>query len=474
MKTNEDMKLSYTQQLSNMSVLMERQSKQIEEQSKRIEELEARVKQNSQNSSRPPSSDMYKPKAAFERKKGGKIGGQIGHKGETLKMSSTPDQTVAHTTDICVQCGKIHGSEVLVLHSKRQVYDIPKPKIEVTEHQILRWKCEGCKHENQGAYPTDVSAPVQYGKRLMALTIMLNNTCNTARNKIQLLYKSIYGIDINEATLQRHIALGYEALADEESYIKGQLLQGKVLHVDETGLYVGKDRWWLHTASNSLFTNLFVDKTRGGAAHKENKLSILPQYTGVIIHDCWKMYFNFTNSKDGLCGAHILRELTALIERGSKWAKDFHALLLDLYNRSEKGNGVIPIEDRDSIRVQYGEILKKADAEEPLAFKGLTGRAKQTKGRNLYDRLRKHSEAVLLFAFTKEIPFTNNQGERDIRPAKSKMKVSGCFRTELGAHMYARIQSFSSTVIKHAKSPFTEFLAALCGHTPEYRKVDSS
>ena len=96
---------------------------------------------------------------------------------------------------------------------------------------------------------------------------------------------------------------------------------------------------------------------------------------------------------------------------------------------------------------------------------------KQTKGRNLLDRLSKHQSAVLAFAFHAEVPSTNNQAERDIRPTKTKMKVSGCFRTEYGARIYARVQSLVSTVRKLNGNPFHELYTVLSGGMPNYRSL---
>ncbi len=434
----------------------------------RIKELEAQLRQNSRNSNYPSSMDKFKPKPAFPRLKGGKIGGKPGHDGSTLKMAPAPDVVKTHTPEVCARCGQIHDSEPLVIRARRQVFDIPPPRIEVTEHQVLDWVCSGCQALNQGQFPQDVCSNTQYGLRLVTMSALFNNGYNIPRKKVQSIFGDLYGVTLNEQTLQAQNELAYGCLAEDEAHIKAKLLQSEVVHYDETGFYVGKDRFWEHVASNEFYTALFIHPQRGAGAHQTD-ISILPSFQNWAVHDCWSTYFNFTGCQHAVCGAHLLREFTALIETGSKWAQNFHAFLLDLYERSDKGMAAIPTKERSRVLRKYQDLLQQADQEEPPPTQKPRGKPKKTKGRNLFDRLAKHQDAVLAFAFHETVPFSNNQAERDIRPTKTKMKVSGCFRTQYGAEIYARIQSFISTVRKLQFNPFNELYTVLSGGIPEYR-----
>jgi transposase len=434
----------------------------------RVKELESQLHQNSRNSNYPSSMDKHKPKPAFPRAKGGKVGGKEGHAGGTLKMVSAPDVVKRHTPQACAHCGQVHGAESLVVRARRQVFDIPPPRIEVTEHQVLDWVCSGCQALNKGQFPKDVCSNAQYGLRLVAMSTLFNNGYNIPRNKVQSIFRDLYGVTLNEQTLQAQNELAYTCLAPDEAHIKSKLLQSEVVHYDETGFYVGKERFWEHVASNDRYTHLFVHPQRGAAAH-EADLSILPAYQNWAVHDCWPTYFHFTACRHAVCGAHLLREFTGLVESGSKWAGNFHAFLLELYERSDKGKASIATEERPEILARYQQLLEQADKEEPPPTQKPRGKPKKSKGRNLFDRLSKHPDAVLAFAFHQQVPFTNNQAERDIRPTKTKMKVSGCFRTHCGAEIYARIQSFVSTVRKLQFNPFNELYTVLSGGIPEYR-----
>ena len=202
---------------------------------------------------------------------------------------------------------------------------------------------------------------------------------------------------------------------------------------------------WLHTQGSELFTHQFVHKKRGGKA-PETHLSILPRYKGWLIHDCYAFYFMFMQAKHGVCGAHLLRELKALVEMGSKWAEKFHRFLLTLYEDTKQGIGRLPSEKQTETLSEFDQLLWEGYQEEPPPQPpaGKRGKHRASKGRNLLNRLEYYREAVLAFAWHKCVPFTNNLAERDIRPEKSKLKVAGCFRTMKGAQNYARIHSFIS------------------------------
>ncbi|MBM3152830.1 MAG: IS66 family transposase, partial [Chloroflexi bacterium] len=227
--------------------------------------------------------------------------------------------------------------------------------------------------------------------------------------------------------------------------------QADVAHFDETGLRIAGKLHWLHTAGNAWYTHLFVHEKRGKAALRSEG-SVLKDFTGHAIHDCLAAYFEFTQSQHGLCGAHIVRELQALIEDRSSWAVAMRAFLFALYDRERPLQG----QEAEDARQQYRQILSQAEQEEPPPQpKAGKGRPKNTPGRNLLRRLQQHEDAVLAFALVEGVPFTNNQAERDLRPAKVKQKVSGCFRTGQGANVYARLQAVISTCRKQERNVFS-------------------
>jgi transposase len=413
-------------------------------------ELRRRLGLDSTNSSKPPSSDGYKKKTiapAIPKDKHRK-GGQKGHKGKTLERVETPDHVVLHLPQTCQCCGKIfNANDQHQVVQSRQVFDLPQPKLEVTEHQIGEICC--CGVAQRGEYPPDVTANVQYGPGVQGLVTMLSVDHKMPMEQISQLFQNIYGCDINSGTVIDTLNQAFENAAPFEETTKQQILAAEVAHFDETGIRVAGKLYWLHTASTADSTHLFVHEKRGQEA-LESEASVIKDYTGTAVHDCWASYFGFEKSRHTLCGAHLLRELNGLKENGSLWAVEMHEFLLNLYKMPRS----LMAEGAEELRAHYHSVLDKADQEEPPPQPSKRGRPKQSKGRNLLNRLRTYSDGVLAFAFEEGVPFTNNQAERDLRGAKVKQKVSGCFRTVEGACVYARIQAGISTVRKQGGSVF--------------------
>jgi transposase len=456
------------QKIEVLTSRLEKAEQEISELKTENTDLKARLNSNSKNSSRPPSSDGYQKKPAFPKKKDGKQGGQPGHKGRTLHQVDNPDKIVICKPNSCT-CGHNFKDEDLVLSEKRQVFDLPKPKLEITEYQIHKAVCPECGLTHKGLVPQDVNAPVQYGNGVKAYCVLLNVHFKLPFKKIQLLFGDLFGYSINESTVYSGSEQCFEKLGESEKIIKSKVAENNVTHADETGLRVSGKLHWLHTATTLLYTYLFVHEKRGGEALKSDK-SILNDFTGWLVHDCWGSYFTFTGFQHAICGAHILRELQGLIDNGkSKWAKDFKAFFMSVYE--------MPFEERikkqNQLEARYMFICNMGEKSEPPPMKtvGKRGRYKRTKGRNLVERLIREKLAVMAFAFNQEVPFTNNLAERDIRPAKVKQKISNCFRTFKGAEIYARIESFVYTARKNNKDVFSELCTTFEGHNFITREI---
>ena len=431
-------------------------------------ELKARLNSNSSNSNRPPSSDGLKKKTALPKTQTQKRGGQKGHKGKTLEMVETPDYVVELCPSKC-SCGTSLLRSKKTLQSVRQVFDLPDPRLEVTEYQQQRCTCPNCGKTNVGEFPQGIAPNAQYGSGVRALVTLLNISYKIPYEKIKILFADLYGYDLNESTQINTLNKCYEALAETESQIKDQLLTSQVNHFDETGLRVAGKLHWLHNSSNKFFTHLFVHTNRGEKALLSPG-SLLPDYKGWAVHDCWASYFKFDQCHHAICGAHLLRELQALIDQDSLWAGQMHDLLLSIYQQTDQGKSKLT-EPKKFIR-KYNSICRKAAKEEPLPIINSRGKPKQTKGRNLMNRLVKYKDAVLAFALNTYIPFTNNLAERDVRHAKVKQKIAGSFRTKQGADIYARIYGFVSSLRKHQihceeinLNIFKELVAVFDGNT---------
>ncbi|GAK51148.1 hypothetical protein U14_02390 [Candidatus Moduliflexus flocculans] len=429
-----------------------------------IAALKAQLKTDSHNSHKPPSSDglRKRPRPALPKDTTRKQGGQPGHRGKTLSMVAQPDHVIPCKPAVCM-CGHSFQETPGTVLERRQVFDLPEPKLEVTEYRRLRCQCPSCGRVHEGHFPSHVSAPVQYGPGVLAFGTLCNNAYMLPFKKIQRLFTDVFGYAINERTLERANIRCAELAAPRYAAIKAQLQRSPVCHCDETGVRVNGTLHWQHVVSTASATYLCVHTTRGKDA-LESSHSVLPGYRGWALHDCWSSYFGLTTCRHALCGAHLLRELTGVAEQGSRWAIQMHRFLLTLYHHADNGNGTITHFHRWS--ALYDRICHRANQEEPPPKRRhRKGKATRTKGCNLLARLMTYKAAVLAFAQHTEVPFTNNQAERDLRPTKVKQKISGCFRTFDGANRYAHISSIISTARKQDRHVFKELRSLFVGNS---------
>lgn len=331
---------------------------------RRISDLEMRLSQNSRNSSRPPSSDGLTKKPAFPRSSGGKQGGQKGHRGDTLKMVGQVNKVVVHRVEGICCCGSSLSDVAAQISSRRQVFDLPPQALIVTEHQCETKVCTTCGQAHQGTFPHDISAPVQYGKGIKALVSLLSVGHNMSVGGIKSLFTDLFGYSLNEATIQSANALYYEQLQEDEALVRNQIIEEDVAHFDESGLRTEGKVHWLHVACSKLFTYFFVHTHRGKQA-LQDQASVLAHFTGRAVHDCWASYFSTGDYRHAICGAHLLRELTALIEQGSQWAKQMHELLMKTYLISDKGRSCLTEQTLQVTILNYKHILAQADREDP-------------------------------------------------------------------------------------------------------------
>lgn len=433
----------------------------------RVNELESQISKNSRNSSKPPSSDGYKKKPALPKTRK-KTGGQKGHKGDTLKMVDHADETICLKPDQCV-CGHPLKQVDFELIERRQLFDIPPPQLHITEYQSFQCDCPKCGEQLYQPFPSAIKAPVQYGSGVKTLCTLLSTKYHLSYDRISQLFVDLFGQPINDSTQLNICQRAYEVVASPMEQIKQAILDSPIAHSDETGLRVGGKLQWLHNLSTDLYTYIFCHEKRGSKAIFST-VSILPSFNGILIHDCYSSYFKLLGCQHALCGAHLLRELQGLIESGSVWAENMQNLLLTLYKKANDG---WTLTSKHRYWRRYDSICDQAEKEEPPPIKRARGKPKNTKGRNLLNRLIKYKSAVLLFATDPTVPFTNNQAERDVRPAKIKQKNAGCFRTKKGADIYACIYSFLSTMRKLKRNIFNELFDLFEGQQFELKPLST-
>jgi len=422
----------------------------LEQVHQRLRAVEEQLKKNSRNSHKTPSSDGLKKIPKVRKPSGKKPGGQKGHKGTTLQMVEHPDIIEVHKVERCRRCGQsLKGKEILG-YDRRQVFDLPPIKVEVTEHQAEIKECGHCGTFTTAEFPEEVSHKVQYGPGLKATAAYIKSYGLLSYERAAELFGDLFGVPLSGGTLvniDREIG---ERLEEVNERIKEQILESPIVHFDETGMRIEGKLHWLHVAGTEEATYYMPHGKRGIQAI--DAIGILPGFEGVAVHDGWSSYFNY-GCDHALCNAHHLRELIFVHEQDEQsWAKQMIEFLLEVKEKKEKSKGQrFSVQRIQEFERRYREIVAMGMAANPPPVetgKKKRGRKKKSKAANLLDRLHQHEKAVLAFMYDFSVPFNNNAGERDIRMMKVQQKISGTFRSFGGALSFCRIRSYISTVKK--------------------------
>jgi len=437
----------------------------------RISDLEGQIAKNSRNSSKPPSSDGYKKPApkSLRKKTTRKTGGQPGHKGSTLKAVDKPDHIKRHHVEACACCGKSLCNEIPSAIAKRQVFDLPPLRLEVTEHQAETKVCD-CGHINQAAFPEGVNAPTQYGPGIKVAANYIKFHQHIPYARACELLSDLFGAGISQGTLASMFAECASLLKTPVEQIKKQITESLVLHLDETGMRVENKGHWMHTASTQTATYYQIHARRGTVAIDDN--GILTRFTGCAVHDHHKPYLTY-DCEHALCNAHHLRELIFVHEQFKQtWAQEMIDCLLKIKDSVDQtcsiANQLSPQQIKE-FEALYQKAITRGYAQNPLPpppknAKKKPGRTAKTKPRNLLERLDTFRDQTLAFMYDFKIPFDNNLAERDLRMIKVQQKISGTFRTMAGAQTFSSIRSYLSTARKNGIGAFEALRVLFAGH----------
>jgi transposase len=431
-------------------------------------ELRQRLNMNSGNSHKPPSSDGYskKPVIKNNRVKGDKRqGAQPGHKGSTLMMSEKPDRIVEIDVHGTCDCGRALTDGELVGFDRSQVLDLVPVLTQTTEYRGLIRVCVCGLTTKAG---TGHRTGIQYGNGIRALAVYLNQQQFIPYNRLQQTIRDVFGISISDCLLTGANKQCYDQLEEFEQENKLALSEEGVLNCDETGERIEGLTQWVHTTSSDSRTHYQAHPKRGREAI--DHIGILTDYKGISVHDRFSSYDKY-DCAHALCNAHLLRDLTWLIEEDKKlWAKQMKRLLLMC--NTYKNEGLLKKTRLKSISREYDRIIAKHKSREMLLQPPPTrgakygkkrGRPKRTKSLCLLEVFEQRKDQILHFLYNPIVPFDNNLAERDLRMVKLKQKISGCFRTYKGAEIFCRIRSYISTARKQNINIMQALKAAIEG-----------
>ena len=403
------------------------------------------------NSSIPPSKNPIGiPHTKSQRVKSDKkSGGQVGHQGSTRMQSEDVNKTERwYPSAICPKCGKPLDMETATECSKRQVIDIPiSIMAEIIDHLQMQVKCT-CGHCSKGQYPENVKSPLSYGPNIMALTSYLSTYQNVPFKKLTHIFKTMFGLHMSEGTISNMLNTMRKLSEKPYEMIRQRIAKSNVAGADETGINVSGKNNWLWAFQNDAAVYLAFDKSRSHQVINDN-FSSKEQKDKVWISDRWGVYFMDSLSIEDhqICLAHLIRNLTYTMEafKEDPWSLDMLDLLKESIHLKNKGE--IGPEVKATMQARLDELLQRP----PIYTRP---DKKPTELDVLKTGIAKHKDFIFTFLVNPKVSPTNNDSEKALRPAKTKLKVSGCFRSEDGAKNYATVGSVIQTAIKNGQNPF--------------------
>ena len=379
----------------------------------RITELEVRLNKNSGNSSKPPSSDGYKKIQNSREKTGKPTGGQWGHEGKTLEKIQNPDEVIEYKVPEFCNCGcNLNG--VASVRKTRQVFDIPKPRMRVTEHATNEKVCPRCGKVHKTEFPSEVTQPTQYGENMQTLMNYLMQYQLIPLKRTVEAVQAITGQAVSEGTLVNATQALYEKLEAPVEKIKEKITASDVAHFDETGLRSQGKTKWMHVACTKTLTYYKAHEKRGKEAAVD--IGILPDFKGTAVHDHLKTYYHFTQCTHGECNSHHLRYLQDMSENYHQdWANEMAGLLIGINRRVEglKAGGAdkMPDAETKTWQAQYHTIIDKGiveDTQKSPQVLNKRGKPIKSKPLQLLLNLQQYDIETLAFMYDFDVPFTNN------------------------------------------------------------------
>ena len=395
---------------------------------------------NSSNSSIPPSNDgnRAKPNQSLRKPSGKRPGGQLGHKGTTLEMTSTPDQIIELHSDYCRECGSSLTAVVSEKEQVRQVLDIPPIKAFFTEYRSFSKQCScGCK--NTGDFPKNVNTSISYGSNIEALVGYFHARQYLPFARMKETFNDVFNIPISEGGI--HCLLNRFAAKTTPMYqlIKQKVSNSAVIGADETGAKVNGQKHWIWTWQTPNATYITHSDTRGKVAIEKEFPEGFAQ--SVLVSDGWRPQLTTPALYHQACLPHLLRRLNYLNEKYENhwWSTQFQQVLyqaIRLKKQEEFGSQQYN-EKRISIIREVEPLLEKPPDKE---LKELY---------TFYKRMCREQQNLFVFLYIKNVPADNNASERAIRNIKVKQKISGQFKTITAAENFAKIRSVIDTTIKN-------------------------
>jgi transposase len=392
----------------------------------KIRELEAKLAQY-ENAHTPPSLRRGRNRKKDNDNKG-KPGQKIGHKGIT-RPCAVPDSQIEVTSDRCPDCGAELGTPFRI--ESKIIEEIPEPQpVMVTEYKIAHYRCPCCRKE---VVANDASCPHKgkFGNNTIAHATLLKYEDRLPHRKIQGTLKRLHGLEISPATIFDFTRRAAEAVQSEYDAILDKIRGAPILYVDETGIHVQGEKYWIWTFTTPSETFFVIRKSRGTKVLIE---VLTRRFKGIIVCDGWKSYVSFTTRLQR-CWAHLLRESKDLSEKFEE-AIPLHKALKELYESLTKAlENDPPPEVRVDIWHSAREALLLWIGKEYFGVKV----------QKLIGKINNGFDYWFTFIINPGVEPTNNRAERALRPQVVLRKILGTLRNDKGTSIHERIMTTLAT-----------------------------
>ena len=371
------------------------------------------------------------------------------------------------TVDACQRCGEDLTDAACTGRERRTLIDIVFEK--VVRHVDAQIKhCARCHTETRACFPHQMPGPLQYGPGIKAYVVHLLIAQMLSLKRVTQSMHALIGQHPlrGHAPRLRRTAPSRAGPVGEPRHRAPARLTGDARRRD---LVARGPQESLDSClqRRDTFTVKCLHPKRGCEAIEA--IGILPRYTGVAVHDCWASYLSYAHCDHALCGAHLLRELTFIVDAHDyAWAKRMKRLLLGACHQvSKRDDKMLSASEYKALQKRYRTILTQGARELPTHPTSPKRPARQSGQircpQSVGADARSYETAVLRFAKHPDVAFTNNRAERDLRMAKVKQKVSGCFRTRKYAQAYCRISSYLQSMANQGYNPLVAIQIALAG-----------
>ena len=398
-----------------------------------------KVKKGSHNSSLPPSSDIIPKKKSVRGVSTKKTGGQKGHKGSTLEMSETPDKIIPLKSNFCAKCGSIIESETFTLKAKRQVIEIPIPKPVIEEYQQYSCTCSTCEHVQVADFPKNVSAPIQYGSSVETLVSYYSVYQYVPFKRLQNMFSHVFSLPLSQGSVANILERASQKATSFYEKIKEEIIKSKVVGSDETGVKVNGKNQWVWVWQNASNTYIETSENRGFETINRVFENGLPNST--LISDRWAAQLKTITFDNQICLAHLIRDVTYLIElEKHDFSSDFKDLLVNIFEHKRT-----ILTNQKAYKVGSIEA-KELETKLNLALSIIIDPLKYPKTHTFQKSMLKNRNFILPCIYDLDIPPDNNGSERAIRNIKVKQKISGQFMS--GQSYFCIIRSVIDTLMK--------------------------